>query len=258
MHIWIINPVITTRWEEDTRRTYTHAARAGTQISVVSLDWGTASIECYRDEALAVPGILAKAVQAEQEGADGVIIDCMDDPGLDAARELVSIPVVGPAQASMHLAALLGHRFSVLTTLEQDIPMVEAQVARYGLATKLASVRALNIPVLSLDDDVEATMQVLVNLSEGAVREDGAHVIVPGCTGLAGLAPRIQAGLAERGCEVPVLDPPSVAMKLAESLVDLGQAHSKRTYPQPPVKEIRWPSESVLSVSAGGDYGIDH
>lgn len=248
MHIWVINPVITTRWEENTRHTYTGAARIGTYINVVSLDWGTASIECYRDDALAVPDILAKVVQAEQEGADGVIIDCMGDPGLYAARELVSIPVVGPAQASMHLAAILGHRFSFLTVFDHDIPMIEDLAARYGLSSKIASVRAFNIPVLALDDDTEATVQVLIDLSEQAVQEDGAHVIIPGCTGLAGLAPRIQAGLAERGCEVPVLDPPSVAMKLAESLVDLGQAHSKRTYPPPPAKEIRWPPEAAFSA----------
>ncbi len=257
MHIRVINPVITTRWEENTRRTYTNAARSGTQVSVVSLDWGTASIECYRDEALAVPDILAKVLQAEGEGADAVIIDCMDDPGLYAARELVSIPVVAPAEASMHLAAMLGHRFSVLTTLERDISMVEDQAARYGLSAKLASVRALNIPVLALSDDGEATLRVLIEVSEQAVREDGAHIIIPGCTGLAGLAPRVQTGLAERGCEVPVLDPPSVAMKLAESLVDLGQAHSKRTYPQPPAKEIRWPSEVAFSTEGGGVYGIN-
>jgi allantoin racemase len=248
MRIRVINPVITTSWEMDTQHTYAAAARAGTHVTVVSLDWGTASIECYRDEALVVPDILTKTLEAEQAGADGVIIDCMGDPGLYAARELVRIPVVGPAQASMHLAAILGHRFSVLCIFDQDIPMFEDQAARYGLSTKLASVRAINIPVLDLRTDLEATMKALINSGEQAVREDSAHVIVPGCTGLAGLAPRIRSGLAERGCEVPVLDPPSVAMKLAESLVDLGQAHSRRTYPHPPAKEIRWPVEGTFGV----------
>jgi allantoin racemase len=248
MHVRVINPVITTRWEEDTRRTYTTAARPDTHVSVVSLDWGPSSIECHRDVALAVPDIVTKAVQAEQEEIDAVIIDCMSDPGLYQAREMVSIPVVGPAQSSMLLAAMLGHRFSVLTVFDHGIPTVEEQVACYGLSAKLASVRAFNIPVLALDDDIEAALQVLIDLSEQAVQQDGAHVIIPGCTGLAGLAPRIQAGLAGRGCEVPVLDPPSAAMKLAESLVDMGQAHSKRTYPQPPVKQIHWPVKGTFDV----------
>jgi allantoin racemase len=248
MDVHVINPTITARWNEDTRRCYADAARPGTRVTVVNLDWGTASIEAYRDEALVVPDILTKVVEAERAGADAVIIDCMADPGLLPARELVRIPVVGPAQASMHLAAVLGHRFSVLSVSEPDIPAVEDQAARYGLATKLASVRAFNIPVLSLEDDADATMQVLVDLSERAVRDDGAHVVIPGCTGLAGLARRIQAGLRERGCEVPVLDPPPVALKFAESLVDLGQTHSMRTYPPPPAKAIRWPAHSAFGA----------
>jgi allantoin racemase len=246
MEIHIINPTITTSWHEDTRRTYAQVARPGTVIRVVTLKWGTASIESYRDEALVVPDILTNVVRAEQAGADAVIIDCMGDPGLYAARELVAIPVVGPAQASMHLAAMLGHQFSVLSVTEQDVPAVAEQAARYGLATKLASARSFGIPVLSLRDDVDQTIGKLVDVAERAVRQDGAHVIIPGCTGLAGLAPRIQAGLADRGCEVPVLDPPSVALKLAESLADLGLSHSRRTYPSPPAKEIRWPADGAF------------
>lgn len=254
MEITVINPTITARWNEATRRSYADAARPGTRVTVVSLDWGTASIECYRDEALSTPGILSRVVEAEGAGADAVIIDCMADPGLYAARELVRIPVVGAAQASMHLAAMLGHRFSVLGTSELDIATYEDQVARYGLSSKLASVRAFNIPVLTLEEDAEATLAAVVDVATAAVRKDGAHVIVPGCTGLAGLAPRIQEGLAERGCEVPVLDPPPVALKLAETLVDLGQTHSQRSYPKPPSKEIRWPDGGAFGSAPGGEH----
>lgn len=245
MHIRVINPTITTSWEEATHLAYAGVAAPGTEVSVVTLDWGTASIESYRDHALVVPDILAKTVAAQEDGADAVIIDCMGDPGLYAARELVRIPVVGPAESSMHLAAMLGHRFSVLIVLESRIAMLEDQVAQYGLSSRLASARALNIPVLNLDDDPEGTMQALINTAERAVREDGAAVIIPGCTGLAGMAPRIQAGLAERGCEVPVLDPPSVAMKTAEMLVALGLCHSARTFPKPGPKARCWPSEDA-------------
>jgi allantoin racemase len=78
----------------------------------------------------------------------------------------------------------------------------------------------------------------VIEESAKAVREDGAHVIVPGCTEMIGMTWAVQEGLAERGREVPVIDPPAVAVKLAEGLVDLGLAHSKRTYPPPPDKEI--------------------
>ncbi len=241
MHIRVILPVITASWVESTKEGYAAVVRPSTEISVVPLDWGTASIECHRDEALVVPDIITKVVEAEADGVHGVIIDCMADPGLDAARELVDIPVVGPAQASMHLAATLAHRFSVLVISEGDIMAVEHQASRYGLSRRLASARPIHVPVLDLEEDPEATLEALVAAGEKAVREDGAHILIPGCTGLAGWAPRIQAALADRGSEVPVLDPPSVAVKQAETLVDLGLSHSRLTYPTPPRKPIRWP-----------------
>jgi allantoin racemase len=245
MHIRIINPTITRSWENDTRRIYQSGASPGTQVGVVTLDWGTASIENYRDHALVIPDILNKTLAAERDGVDAVIVDCMGDPGVAAARELVSIPVIGPAEASMHLAAVLGHRFSVLTVLDSRTSMMEEQVARYGLSGKLASVRAFNIPVLELEKDPATTLKTLINISERCVREDGAHVIVPGCTGLAGMAPYIHAGLVEHGCDVPVLDPPPVAMKLAETLISLGLSHSKRTYATPKTRAYHMPGLNI-------------
>jgi allantoin racemase len=191
-----------------------------------------------RDEALAIHGVLSRVRAAEEEGMDAVILDCMADPGLDPARELASSPVIGPAQAAMHLAAMLAHRFSVIAVLKQGIPRVHRQILSYGLAGKVASVRAINIPVLEMGEDRERVIQDVIEESAKAVREDGAHIIVPGCTEMIGMAPVVQEGLAERDCEVPVIDPPAVAVKLAEGLVDMGLSHSKRTYPLPPDKEI--------------------
>ena len=81
-------------------------------------------------------------------------------------------------------------------------------------------------------------MDRMVQKAIEAVEEDGAHVIVLGCTGLAGLAEQVKAGLSKAGHEVPVIDPASTALKVAEALVDAKLTHSKRTYPQPPQKEV--------------------
>lgn len=236
--IRVIIPVVGEHWIAPVQEAYARAGRPRTEISAVAIDRGPASIESARDEALAIPGVLSKVRVAEEEGMDAVILDCMADPGLEPARELASIPVVGPAQAAMHLAAMLAHRFSVITVLEQGIPGVHRQILRYGLAGKVASVRAINIPVLEMGEDRERVTKAVIEESARAVREDGAHMIVPGCTEMIGMAPMVREGLAKRGCEVPVVDPPAVAVKLAEGLVDMGLAHSKRTYPPPPDKEI--------------------
>jgi allantoin racemase len=210
-----------------------------TEVSHVQIERGPASIESEFDEAMAVPDTVAKIIEAERDGVDAVVIDCMGDPGMHAAREAVSIPVLGPGEATMHIASILGHRFSIVTVLSSCIPMMENQARVYGVADKLASVRSVDIPVLELEQDVARTVEALVGESIQAIERDGAHVIIFGCTGMLGCAVGVKAGLAQRGyADVPVIDPMPAAIKLAEALVDLGLTNSKRTYPYPRPKRI--------------------
>jgi allantoin racemase len=236
--IRVILPVVGERRIAAVQEIYGRAGRAGTEISVVSISSGPSSIESGANEALAIPGLLSRVRTAEAEGMDAVIIDCMADLGLVPARELASIPVIGPGQAAMHLAAMLGQRFSIIVPLEEEIPRVRRQVLSYGLGGKVASVRAINVPAPEIGAGGERVIQALIEESVRAVREDGAHLIVPGCTAMIGMATAVREGLVERGCEVPVIDPVGVVVKLAEGLVDMGLVHSKRTYPLPPDKEI--------------------
>jgi len=239
MRIRVVTPITTKEFRSHTEAAFMPAARYGTEIDVVFLDKGPASIESRYEESLAVPDTLAKIIEAERDGVDAVIIDCMGDPGLEAAREVVSIPVIGPAQTAMHMAALLGHKFSVVTVLDRLFPLIEDHCRRYGLMDKYASSRAVNLPVLELDADRHRLVDLLVEESVRAIEEDGAHVIIFGCTGMAGCALDVGNGLAARGyADVPVVDPTLAALKMAESLVDLKLSHSKRTYPNPPEKEI--------------------
>jgi len=245
VHIRIINPTITTSWEQESLDAYRLAAAPDTEMSVTTLVHGTVSVESHRDLAVVIPGILARAVEAQQEGVDAVIVDCMLDPGVCSARELLDIPVFGPAEPTMHLAAMLGNRFSVLTTIGSLIPIVEQQVDRYGLSRRLASVRPLEIPVMELDADMDRTLSVAIDVSVGAVEDDGADVIIPGCTCLVGKAGLIQAGLAERGFDITVIDPPSATTRTVEALASMDLSHSKRTYPPRAPKPYRWPGLSL-------------
>ncbi len=238
MRIRAVTPVITESFGPMILEEFSKVARPDTEISNVFLDSGPASIESAYDAAIATPDTVAKVRQAEKEGIDAVIINCMSDPGLDAAREVVSIPVIGPCEASMHLAAMLGHKFSVLGVLDRVIPRFEAQAQKYGVRDKLASVRAIGLSVLELEQGREQFVTRAADKAVEAIEKDGAHVIVLGCTGLAGLAQQVENALRERGYNVPVIDPASTALKTAEMLVDLKLAHSKRTYPYPPEKEI--------------------
>lgn len=236
MHIRVITPITTPGFTAASD--FEPLARVDTIVSQFELDVGPASIESAFDEALALPDTIAKIVQAEQDGVDAVVVDCFGDPGVDAGREATDMLVLGPAQTSMHLAALLGQKFSVVTVLEAVVPMLEDLAAKYGLADKLCSIRTVDIPVLELDQH-QRLVRGLADEAVKAVEEDGAHVIVFGCTGMRGCAAGLRADLAARGYPgIPVIDPVIAAFKLAEAIVDLGLAPSKRTYTTPREKAL--------------------
>ena len=90
------------------------------------------------------------------------------------ARECVSIPVVGPAETAMHIAAMLGHSFSVITVLDNIRPMLENQAAVYGLPGKLASVRSVRHSGLELEFDLDRVKRALTEQAVIAVERDGA------------------------------------------------------------------------------------
>ena len=232
----VVTPITT--WGFRDASEFRALERPGLTISHVEIETGPASIECEYDEALAAPGTIARIVEAERDGCDAVVIDCMGDPGMMPGRECVSIPVVGPCEAAMHVAAMLGHRFSVVTVLKRLRPQFEHQAQIYGLREKLASVRAVSIPVLDLEKDLERTKAALADEAVCAVEEDGADAIVLGCTGMLGCAGAVRRGLLARGHDVPVVDPVPWAVKLAASLVDAGLRHSKITYERPPSKPV--------------------
>lgn len=202
------------------------------------IEQGPASIESEFDEALAVPATIRRAMDAEAAGANAVIIDCMGDPGLHACREAVSIPVIGPAQSAMHVASMLGHRFSFVTVLDRLRAMVGKIVAGYGLTGNCASFRAIDVPVLDIAHDPARLNAALAREAAIAVRDDGADVIVLGCTGFLGCAEAMQQALRSDGLDVPVIDPIPLAVHMADALVKTGLSHSKRTYPRPGSKPL--------------------
>ena len=235
--IWVITPIVGGDFRAD--ESLGSLGSPGTEIRQVHVERGPASIESEFDAALAAPWVVARAIEAQTAGAHAVVIDCMDDPGLEAAREAVSIPVLGPCQTTMHVAGLLGHRFSVVTTQARAVPGFENRAAWYGVRDRLASVRWVDIPVLDLAKDGDGLAARLAQESAAAVTRDGAHVVILGCTGMLGLAGGLAGELGRRGHpDVPVLDPIPVTIRFAEALADLGLAQSGRTYPPPDPKPI--------------------
>lgn len=186
---------------------------------------GPASIEGHFDEALAIPGILEHIQQygAGEARFDGYLIACFGDPGLAAARELASVPVLGIAEAAMHTACLIGSRFSIVTTLSRTIPIAERLVRDYGLTGRCARIRACDLPVAALEETDGEARRRLLGECRRALAEDGSDTLVLGCAGMADLT----AWLGDK-LGVPVVDGVAAGVRLLESLTALQLNPAKR------------------------------
>src|SRR5438270_8998765 len=153
MRILVINPNASVEMSDVVREQLHAVARPGVQFDVVNPPGAPPAIESALDEAACIPPMLDLVRTARGHGYDAVVIACFSDPGLDAAREATDLPVVGIQDAAMHLAAQLGYRFSVLTTLAHRAPLRERAALLAGLARRLASCRPLDLPVLDTVGD---------------------------------------------------------------------------------------------------------
>jgi allantoin racemase len=238
MRIRIVVPIITTAFNQEVLKEAAQFAASDVQLEVVNITKGPASIESGFDEMLAAPAIVEEVVRAEKEGCQGVFIDCFGDPGVVAAREMVSIPVVGAFQPAALAACALAGRWSVVTVLKNVVPMLRDLARRLGVEGNIASLRDIDTPVLELQDKNVFQSRLLAQIDK-AVSEDGAEAVILGCTGMIGVARWLQGEMAARGKPVPVVDPTASALGYLQLLVRGGLAHSKTCYRTPPAKERR-------------------
>lgn len=231
MLIKVVNPNTSARMTRAIAASAQTVVAPATTVVAATPAMGPASIESHYDEVLSVPGLLAEIAAGEREGADGYVVACFGDPGLDAARELAAGPVVGIAEAAMRTAAYLGRGFSVVTTLRRTRGRAWDLAERYGVLRFCRGVHACGIPVLDLDGDA-GTLATLVAACRSAVEQDDSDAIVLGCAGMTDLCARLSVALG-----VPVVDGVQAATLTVQSLVRMGlRTGSRGEFAPPPPK----------------------
>ncbi|MFI8366433.1 aspartate/glutamate racemase family protein [Streptomyces sp. NPDC085466] len=237
MRILVVNVNTTRSITDAIGRQATAAASPGTEIVPLTPAFGAESVEGNYESYLAAVAVM-ETVRAYPEPFDAVIQAGYGEHGREGLQELLDVPVVDITEAAATTALYLGRSYSVVTTLDRTVPLIEERLHIAGLAARCASVRASGLPVLALEEDEGNTVEAIVEQAVRAVEDDRAEVICLGCGGMAGLAERV---VARTG--VPVVDGVSAAVTIAESLVRLGLTTSKiRTYAPPRPKAIlNWP-----------------
>jgi allantoin racemase len=209
MKILIINPNSDEKMTDAIRKTAESFAGGAYDTVCRSAPDAPRFIETYEVIIHAMPGMIRLV---KETTADACVIACHCDPHLDLMKEITTKPVVGIGEASMKIASMLGHRFSVISATNHSIPQKEALIRKYHLQELLASIRATE------QKNIEGYLQ-----AAQTALNDGAEVIVLGCAGMTGLDKQL-----ERSLGVPVLDGVICALIIAAGLVRYGVSTSKR------------------------------
>lgn len=186
------------------------AAAPSAAFDALTSHEGPPAIQGREDGAAAVPPLLELIRESQ---ADGIAIGCFDDTGLTEATRLFNGPVIGIGQAAFHMAALRNWRFSVVTTLSVSVPIIEENIAGYGLSPFLGRVRASEVPVLELERDPGTATRIITDEARRALAQDQVDAIVLGCAGMTSLTTELRMAL-----NVPVIDPVEAASRLLPAL----------------------------------------
>jgi len=186
----------------------------GPAIECVTLKEGPPGIETQAHVESVVAPIMA-AVKSRDNDCSAFVIACYSDPGLHAAREVTSKPVLGIAESGILTALTLGQRFGVISILRKSIARHLRYVGQMGLSERMAGDRAIGLGVVELADETR-TFSRMAEVAAELRDEDGADVLVMGCAGMARYRSRLQHAVG-----IPVVEPTQAAVGMALSRVRL-------------------------------------
>lgn len=195
-------------------------------------------LESVYDEYAEIPAQLDEIRRAESDGCLAVIIGCFGDPGIDAAREIATIPVVGLGETSLTVASMLGTRLGVITPLQRLLPATLRQIRSTGLSSRLVCLESAELSIRAIRANPEEAFSRIFAAARKCYA-NGADSLALACGSMSFYAERLQAELG-----IPVVHGLRVAVRFAELLVSCGLTFSKRSYPRPASEEAGEQGES--------------
>lgn len=210
-------------------------------------DWQVENREEFACAAAARLPIVREACKSGKY--NGIVLLGGGEPGFQESREIArpfGIPVTACAHSQMHVATMLGNKFSIIDMAENHSSYYQTLVVQHRFDQRCASIRNLQLPhprpgysdlhlaeqkQKALRGETSEMLEAAVVEAVAAIEEDGAEVITFGCSATFWMQPYLERRLHELGWEVPVLEGYRCALGLAKMMVDLGLTASGLTFP---------------------------
>ncbi|MFM0167536.1 aspartate/glutamate racemase family protein [Paraburkholderia sediminicola] len=141
--------------------------------------------------------------------AQGIVISAFGDPGIDALRAIVDVPVIGICEASILEAAQGGRRFGIATVTPDLVMPIDAKVHALGVAAQYTGIRLTSGDPLALASDPVRLLEALAQAVAECIDDDRAEAVVIGGGPLGQAAKELEMQFS-----VPVIAPIPAAMRL--------------------------------------------
>ena len=230
LRICVLVPVATSQYNERILKAIAPVVPPDVQVEIRNITQGHPDIENRTNWLQNGMPVVELAQAIANDGFDGIWLTDFDMCGVEAAREVIDIPIIGGFPATAFTALALSQRFSIVTILQSTLAMQRGHPQTYGIQDSFASIRAINCPVAQLDD-VDVVVIRTFEAALKAIKKDGAQSILLGCTGFVDVASRVSQLLTkELGAYVPVIDPNQAGFSFLVSLVRMKVRPSRLTY----------------------------
>jgi allantoin racemase len=202
----------------------TEAFRDVPDLRVMGTDTGLDRVESFSQLEYHLGAFLDKVGEVEKQGdCDALIIGCFGDPGVDAVRQITSMPVIAPGETSLCVASMLGEKIAIVVPQRQLIHITEKLVRTTQFSGRVVCVDATQQDITeSVEQQPEELARRMIETCRGFVVEHGADVIVLGCIGFTWLVDLIREAFAREGIETPVVDAGVAAYQTAKLMLAMG------------------------------------
>lgn len=213
MKVLIINPNSSEKVTEKIRKEAQRSAGDDIEAHVITSVNGPVVIESSYDEVVAAFHTVNELKKREKD-FDAAIIACASDPGLSAAKEQLTIPVIGIFEAAVHVCNILGNYFSVIGSCgQEDIAAFRETVRHYGYESRLSSVKYLGVGVSGINNACEESLKECISKAKYS---EGVNGIILGCAAFSGMGHKLTE---EYG--IYVTDGIADALYMAEMMVKI-------------------------------------
>lgn len=212
---------------EDVARSY---ASPDVEIGILSVPLTPFNELLPAEQQQAAPYFHQAFCQAEKEGYDAVVPLGMLDLGVEGGRSLVDIPVIGPYQACLHIAALLGDRFGVISYTAQSTPKGRILTRNYGMEHFIAGYGDSKTWLRTMADKKEDMKASFIAAARKLIDEEGADVIIP--RGITQCPIHMHPDWLSEQLGVPVVEGFGAPIRVAAMLAGLKLKHSRKRWPK--------------------------